>query len=264
MSEYRTILEVLEADGQMPYVPRGHEAAIKFVNPDWTTYGGYQWPFPGNWTPPLEDGEWNPTACEAGGVHVATTVAGAQSGGARASHCVVVAYRRSDVGEWDRGDILSGKLKVRRAKTLAVVDLLKALRDCGYYVDLRGAYLGGAYLGGAALRGASLRGANLRGAILRGANLRGAYLGGAILRGADLQGADLNGANLGVAVLQGANLRGADLRGANLQGADLQGADLQSATLRGATLRGAYLGGADLQGATLRGAHHINTEGAIL
>ena len=233
MSEYRTILEVLETDGQMPRVPRGLVAAIKYVKPDWTTYGGYAWPFPGKWTPEVSDSEWDPKACHSGGVHVATTLEGAQSGGGLPHHCLVVSYYPSDAGEWDRPGPASGKLKVRRAKTLAVVDLFLALRRRGSRADLQGAYLWGANL-----RDASLWGAYLRDAYLQGANLRDAYL-----QGADLQGADL----------RGANLQGADLRNAYLRGADLQGADL----------RGAYLRGVDLHGAYLRGALGVDTVGAI-
>ena len=167
--EHRSILQILEADGQMPDVPEGMIPAIKFVNPDWTTHGGYRWPFPGQWTGDITDSEWNPEACEAGGVHVATTVAGAQSGGARSSHCVVVAYRSEDAGHWDNDDESSGKLKVRRALSLAPVDLWLALRRNG----------AGAYLYGADLSGAKLEGADLGGANLTRANLGGAYLYGA-------------------------------------------------------------------------------------
>ena len=196
MKEQRSILEILETNGQLPPKPRGTKYAIKFVNPDWTTWGGYRWPFPGKWTPPLEDGEWNPTACEAGGVHVATTVAGAQSGGARASHCVVVAYRRSDMGEWEGGDVLSGKLKVRRAKSLAVVDLVGVLRRDGARADQTGADLSGANLTGADLSGAYLTRATLTGADLYGANLTRAYLNEAYLSRAYLSRADLTRAHL--------------------------------------------------------------------
>ena len=211
--KYRTILEVIEADEQLPPKPRVTEYAIKFVKPDWTTYGGYQWPYPGKWTPQITDDEWNDATCVAGGVHVATTVAGAQSGGARSTHCLVVAYRKSEAG-----DPVAGKLKVRRAKTLAPVDLWLALRRNGAR-----AYLSGADLSGADLSGANLTGANLTGADLSGANLPRAYLSGADLTGAYLYGANLTGADL-----TGADLYGADLYGANLSRADLYGANLDS------------------------------------
>ena len=145
---YRTILEVIEADGQLPPKPRGTEYAIKFVKPDWTTYNGYSWPFPGKWTPQILDEEWNDQTCASGGVHVATTVAGAQSGGARLSHCVIVAYRKSEAGRSS-----GGKVKVRRAKSLAAIDLLRAIGNYGTGADLTGADLAGADLTG---RGAIL------------------------------------------------------------------------------------------------------------
>ena len=206
--KYRTILEVIEADEQLPPKPRVTEYAIKFVKPDWTTYGGYQWPYPGKWTPQITDDEWNDATCVAGGVHVATTVAGAQSGGAGSTHCLVVAYRKSEAGE-----AVAGKLKVRRAKTLAPVDLWLALRRNGAR----------AYLSSANLSGASLSSANLS-----SANLSSAYLTGANLTGANLTGADLSSANLHGAYLSGADLTGAYLYGANLTGADLTGANLDS------------------------------------
>ena len=249
MKEQRSILEILETNGQLPPKPRGTEYAIKFVNPDWTTWGGYRWPFPGKWTPPLEDGEWNPTACEAGGVHVATTVAGAQSGGARASHCVVVAYRRSDMGEWEGGDVLSGKLKVRRAKSLAVVDLVGVLRRDGARADLNGANLTRANLTRAHLAGADLSGANLDGANLYEAHLSRAYLAGANLSGANLTGADLSGA-----YLTRATLTGADLYGANLTRAYLNEAYLSRAYLSRADLTRAHLNGHDRDNLKQRGA----------
>ena len=171
VDKYRSILEVLEADGQLPPKPRGTEYAIKYVQPDWTTFGGYVWPFPGKWTPKLADGEFNPRTCDSGGVHVAFTLAAAQSGGGLPHHCLVVAYRPSEAGPLE-----SGKLKAERAKTLAPVNLLAALRRSGEGAYLRGANLGGADLRGANLRGANLRGANLVGADLWGANLEGAYL----------------------------------------------------------------------------------------
>ena len=204
--EHRSILQILEADGQMPDVPEGMIPAIKFVNPDWTTHGGYRWPFPGQWTGDITDSDWNPKACHAGGVHVATTVAGAQSGGAKSSHCVVVAYRSEDAGHWDNDDESSGKLKVRRALSLAPVDLWLALRRNGTGADLDGAHLDGAYLAGANFGGA---------------NFGGAYLYGANLYGANLDGANLARANFGGAYLDGANLTGANLDGANLYGANL-------------------------------------------
>ncbi len=196
MGKPRSILEVIEASGQMPKVPRGHKAAIKMVSPRWTTYGGFQWGYPGQWSDDGTATEDLGPNCKAGGVHVAMTVAAAQSGGGSYHHTLVVSYRPSE-GEIVGAGRDVGKVKVRRAMTLAPIDLLAALR-----LDGRCAYL---------------RDADLQGAYLRYADLRGADL-----RGADLQGADLRGAGLQYADLRGAYLQGADLRGAYLQGADLQ------------------------------------------
>ena len=77
--QYKTVLAVIETAGLMPPINDGLVPAIKMVSPVWQTYGGFQWPYPGQWTVP--DDEWDPTACEPGGVHGATTVAGAQAGG---------------------------------------------------------------------------------------------------------------------------------------------------------------------------------------
>jgi hypothetical protein len=224
---YKTVLEVIETAGMMPPIPEGLTPAIKFTTPTWQTYGGYQWPYPGNWTG--KTGKWNPTACEAGGVHVATTLQGAQSGDGSYHHCLIVAYRPADAGETE-----DGKVKVKKAFTVAPVDLLAALRQAGsgaylFRADLSGAYLYGADLYGANLYGANLSGANLSGAYLSGANLTGAYLSGANLTGANLYGANLYGANLYGANLYGANLTGANLYGANLTGANLTGANLTRA-----------------------------------
>ena len=215
MSELRSILEVIEASGQMPHVPRGHKAAIKMVSPRWTTYGGFQWGYPGQWS---SDGtakeDLGPT-CKAGGVHVATTIRAAQSGGGSYHHTLVVSYRPSE-GEIIGTEDDRGKVKVARARTLAPIDLEDALRLSGQYADLQYA--------------------DLRGANLQGANLQGAYLQGAYLQHAYLQGADLQYANLQYANLQHANLQGAYLQHANLQGADLQGHDASQLKKRGAIL----------------------------
>ena len=207
--KYKTILEVLEADGQMPAIPDGLLPAIKITSPTWTTYGGYKWPYPGEWTPNIDDVTWNPAACVAGGVHVAFDMRAAQSGYGSYHHMLVVAYDPADAGYREMG-----KLKVRRALTVAPVDLLRALSRRGGGANLEGANLRGAYLGGAHLEGANLEGANLEGADLRGADLEGANLRGAYLGGANLGGAYLGGAYLG-----GAHLRGAHLEGAYLEGA---------------------------------------------
>ena len=214
MSEYRSILEILEADGQLVDPPKGCELAFKFVNPDWTTYGGFQYLPAGRWTESV--GVFDPVTCRGGGLHVASTIEAAQSGGARAGTCLLVAFRSSEAGEWE-----GGKLKVRRLKVLKPVDLVLALRRQG-----RLAYLSGANLVGAYLTGANLARAYLVGAYLPGANLAGAYL-----TRADLARANFAGAYLARANLSGANLAGAYLARANLAGADLTRADWNKQTI---------------------------------
>ena len=173
---------------------------IKSVRPDLRTYGGYQWPWPGQ-TAACDPNALVPAnrdACpsqEGDGLCVATSWRGMASGGIPASTMLLVAYASSEALG---GDTENGKLRLPRVAVVAVVDGLRLLRESG--------------------AGANLRGADLRGADLRGANLRGANLSGANLRDANLRGANLSGANL-----SGANLTRADLYAANLT--DALGAD---------------------------------------
>ena len=199
---------------------------IKSVQPDLRTYGGYQWPYPGQ-TATCDPDRLVPENTDAcpwqpgDGLCVATSWRGMASGGIPARTLLLVAYSSDEVR--GRVDEL-GKLRVPRVAVVALVDGQRLLREAG--------------------SGASLHGANLS-----GANLYRADLYGADLTGADLYGADLRSANLTRANLYRADLYGADLTSANLYGADLHGADLSCANLTFADLTGADLYGADLNGA---------------
>ena len=218
-------LSPLIARLDLPADYNGEELVLGWrrVNADFTSRGGFRWPFPGQWTERLE-ADRSDDPCSRG-LHVATNWAGASAGGV-VSTVLIVAYRPSDVAH-----VSAGKVRVDQALVLGVVDA-PALIRAGWF--------GGADLRGANLANANFTRADLTDANLRDANLRGAYLGGANLAGADLRGADL-----GVA-----DLWGADLGDANLRDADLWGAYLWGATLWGANLGGADLGGADLGDAT--------------
>jgi hypothetical protein len=181
---------------------------MRAVRADLRSSRGFRWPFPGQWADapgPIREHRGSCPIAVGDGICVATTVAGMASGGITARTMLLCAFSSDDIV----GDSEPGKLRVRRAFVVELVDGEAFART-----DLRDANLRGANLYGANLRGADLRDADLRGANLRGANLRGANLYDADLYGADLYGADLRGANL-----YGANLRGANLYGANLRDA---------------------------------------------
>ena len=156
---------------------------IKSVRPDLRTYGGYQWPWPGQ-TAACDPNALVPAnrdarpSQEGDGLCVATSWRGMASGGIPASTMLLVAYASSEALG---GDTENGKLRLPRVAVVAVVDGLRLLREFG---------------AGANLSGANLRGANLTRADLRDANLRGANLRRANLRDANLTRADLFGANL--------------------------------------------------------------------
>ena len=130
---------------------------IKSVRPDLRTYGGYQWPLPGQ-TAVCDPNALVPTnrdACpsqEGDGLCVATSWRGMASGGIPASTMLLVAYASSEALG---GDTENGKLRLPRVAVVAVVDGLRLLRESG----------AGANLFGADLRGADLRGANLTDAL---------------------------------------------------------------------------------------------------
>ena len=116
---------------------------IKSVRPDLRTYGGYQWPWPGQIAvcDPNALVPANRAACpsqEGDGLCVATSWRGMASGGIPASTMLLVAYASSEVLG---GDPEKGKLRLPRVAVVAVVDGLRLLRESG-----AGAYLPGAYL----------------------------------------------------------------------------------------------------------------------
>ena len=199
-------LSPLIARLDLPADYNGEELVLGWrrVNADFTSRGGFRWPFPGQWTERLE-ADRSDDPCSRG-LHVATNWAGASAGGV-VSTVLIVAYRPSDVAH-----VSAGKVRVDQALVLGVVDA-PALIRAGWF-------------GGANLRGADLRGADLWDADLRDADLWGADLGGA-----DLGGANLRGANLGGAALWDADLGDADLRGANLRGANFGGASANRLTV---------------------------------
>ena len=146
---------------------------IKSVRPDLRTYGGYQWPWPGQ-TAVCDPNALMPTnrdACpsqEGDGLCVATSWRGMASGGIPASTMLLVAYASSEALG---GDTENGKLRLPRVAVVAVVDGLRLLRESGAGANLRGANLYAANLSGANLSGANLRGANLYAANLTRADL---------------------------------------------------------------------------------------------
>ncbi len=236
-SELRSVIDCVAdqiPDDIRASIPNGVELALKATNPDWTTFGGFRWAYPGHWTEMPEGDTFNPNTCDVGGLHVAKTIGAARLGGGSIHHMLIVAYDASQAGPWQ-----AGKRKVTRALSVWPITWQSA--------DLQRSYLRGADLRGAFLQDADLRDADLRGAFLQDADLRGAYL-----RGADLRGADLQRANLQRAVVRGAFLQGAVLQRANLQRAVLQGAFLQGSFLQGADLQGADLQDADLRDADLQ------------
>ena len=222
-------LSPLIARLDLPADYNGEELVLGWrrVNADFTSRGGFRWPFPGQWTERLEADRSDDTCSR--GLHVATNWAGASAGGV-VSTVLIVAYRPSDVAH-----VSAGKVRVDQALVLGVVDA-PALIRAGWFggADLRGANLANANFTRADLTDANLRDANLRGADLWAANLRDADL-----RDADLRDANLRGAYLAGAYLTRSNLTDAYLAGANLRDAYLAGADLWRADLRGASLRGA-------------------------
>jgi len=216
MPDPRLFLDILTAGRTLP---DGYDSwGFKSVRPDFTTYQGYRWPWPGSTvTDPAATagaGSACPTA-STGGLCVATTWRGVAAGGHGHRTLLLLAYRAMDV--LGRDDV--GKLRVSACHVVELVDGEQVLRS-----QSAGADLARAYLAGADLTRADLAGADLAGAYLTGADLARADLTGADLTGADLARADLARANLARADLARADLTGADLTGANLTGADLTGA----------------------------------------
>ena len=138
--------------------------ALKAVNPDFTTRNGFQWAFPGHWTiDPAATGIYTSNICptKAGdGLSVARTMRGMADGGYTPHTLLIVGFNKADLLVEDQN-----KQKVRKAKTLTIVDGLKYIRLFGTNVDLSGANLSEANLRRAGLFGADLRRANLSEAI---------------------------------------------------------------------------------------------------
>ena len=187
-AKLRTVLDVILEVAGHPELPDEYDTwGWKVVRPDFRSYGGYLWPWPGG---AVADPEAVPSndPCpvrQTGGFCVALSAEGAASGGHGHETVLLLAYRQTDILAAD-----NHKLRVRSAYVADVVDGRAVWR---------------------ASAGADLTGANLSGANLTGANLAGAYLAGADLTRADLAGADLAGVNLAGAYLAGADLAGASL-----------------------------------------------------
>jgi hypothetical protein len=138
----------------------------KAVHPDFTTRGGFRWPYPGGWvTDPADtDGAYTDEVCPAGpgdGLSVAKTLFGMAQGGYQPVTVLVVGCDDEHVICED-----DDKAKLRTGMVVDVWDGIRLIRQHGRGADLRGAYLTGAYLRGAYLRGADLTGAYLAGADL--------------------------------------------------------------------------------------------------
>ena len=149
MGGHVSIIEVINRAGLLEQLPDGLEPAIKFVKPDWTTYGGFNWWQPGRRWIQSPDDHFDPVTCTSGGLHVANTVVAAQSGGSHATHCLLVGVKPSECGDWD-----DGKRKATNVYIVSPIDLVNVICRHG---------------GGADLRYADLRYANLRDADLRDA-----------------------------------------------------------------------------------------------
>jgi uncharacterized protein YjbI with pentapeptide repeats len=253
MPEYINLLDKLTEGRELP---KGYDHwAIKTVRADFRTKNNFVWPFPGRVARaqgPFLDHEGSCPAELGDGICIATTWAGLASGGVPASTLLLVAYKSADL----LGNSESGKLRVKAAKVIELIDGIRLIIESGTGANLRSANLRYTDLRSADLRYADLRSANLRSADLsyadlRYTDLRYADLRYADLRYADLRYADLSSANLRSADLRSANLRSADLSYANLRYADLSYADLRSANLRYADLSYANLSYADLSYADL-------------
>jgi hypothetical protein len=166
MTTYKPFLDLIleHADydqGNLKHV------GLKAVNPDFTSRNGFRWAFPGHWTrDPADEGSHTTEVCPVkpgDGLSVAKTTRGMTQGGYQPRTVLVVGFNRVLAEDTD-------KWKVATAKTLAVVDGLKIIRNHG-----DGAYLTRAYLTGADLTRADLTGADLTGADLTGAYLTRAY-----------------------------------------------------------------------------------------
>ena len=168
---YRPLLDIIVDHVGMP-LPDGCDAwGIRSVRPDLRSSRDFRWPYPGQDAVapgPILDHRGSCPQELGDGICTATTASGMASGGLPAITVLLTAHAAADVV----GDTESGKLRLRRAHVVEVVDLPGLGRN------------------------GHLRWADLSRANLRWADLSGAYLSGANLRWADLSGADLSEANL--------------------------------------------------------------------
>lgn len=171
MTAYRPIVDaILEALPDVK-VPKGMDVGLKFTSPTQTTHGGFQWPDPGKWT--VDFGEdWNPAPCAGGGVHAATTITAAQSGGGRYTHAMLVAWHPSEAAT---SPDEPGKVKARRIKTLCRLDMAELIRAGN-------------------LSRSNLTGSNLSRSDLTESNLSWSNLSWSNLSRSDLSRSDLTGA----------------------------------------------------------------------
>jgi len=152
--------------------------AFRSVHYDFRSRNGFQWPFPGQTAEAV--GPFDPdnmTGCpsyDGDGICLATTAAGAASGGIPMHTVLVCEYDEADVlGQGQNG----GKIRVRKAKILSVDDFPAILRGVTRHADPlpTKANLSSANLSLADLPSADLSGANLPGANLRSADLSGTF-----------------------------------------------------------------------------------------
>jgi len=218
MAEYINLLDKLTEGRELP---KGYDHwAIKTVRADFRTKHDFVWPFPGRVARaqgPFLDHNGSCPSQQGDGICVATTWEGMASGGVPASTLLLVAYRNIDL----LGASDYGKLRVKAAKVIDLVDGIRLVSAFGERANLRSA---------------NLRSADLRSADLSFADLRFANLSSANLRSADLSSADLSFADL-----RSANLRSANLRSANLSSADLSFADLPRLKPQGVILPSGFV-----------------------
>ncbi len=223
MAEYINLLDKLTEGRELP---KGYDHwAIKTVRADFRTKHDFVWPFPGRVARaqgPFLDHNGSCPSQQGDGICVATTWEGMASGGVPASTLLLVAYRNIDL----LGASDYGKLRVKAAKVIDLVDGIRLVSAFGERANLSSA---------------NLSSANLSSADLRSANLSSADLSFADLRSANLRSANLSSADLSFADLRSANLRSANLRSANLSSADLSFADLPRLKPQGVILPSGFV-----------------------
>src|SRR6266571_3936941 len=233
MAEYINLLDKLTEGRELP---KGYDHwAIKTVRADFRTKHDFVWPFPGRVARaqgPFLDHNGSCPSQQGDGICVATTWEGMASGGVPASTLLLVAYRNIDL----LGASDYGKLRVKAAKVIDLVDGIRLVSAFGERANLSSADLSFADL-----RSANLSSANLSFADLSFADLRSANLSFADLRSANLSSANLSFADLSFADLRSANLRSANLSSANLSSANLSSADLPRLKPQGVILPSGFV-----------------------